>query len=170
VSIFRRHYIDGASVSTCGNGSAPDGQIRTGDKRRCCVCTGAPYLIAGNCESEDFTRTTVPGVSEARPAEVHLTVVVHTDVKPLHFRKVEGLNQNRLTLACALFEDTERYITGTKQLLSMKLRDETLAATLESGVTTRAEFDAKPGRYVVRVVVLDDEGHLSASDSIVDTR
>lgn len=102
--------------------------------------------------------------------DVHLTVVVHTDVKPLHFRKVDGFNQNRLTLACALFEDTGSYITGTKQLLAMNLRDETLAATLESGVTMKAEFDAKPGRYVVRVVVRDDEGQLSASDSIVDMR
>jgi hypothetical protein len=40
----------------------------------------------------------------------------------------------------------------------MRLKDETLATRLASGIAVRSSLTAKPGRYLVRVVVRDSEG------------
>jgi len=45
----------------------------------------------------------------------------------------------------------------------MRLRDETLANGLGSGITIRTSFDVKPGTYLVRLVVRDAEGQLMAA-------
>jgi hypothetical protein len=102
-------------------------------------------------------------------SDIHLGVLVHTDVRQLHFQKVDGANAQDLTLACALFDENGNYVQGVKQDLKMQLLDETLAE-LNSGVTTRADLVVKPGIYFIRVVVRDDEGRIAAADDVIDTR
>jgi VWFA-related protein len=102
-------------------------------------------------------------------ADIHLSVLVHTDVRQLTFQKVAGTNDQHLTLACALFDENGNYVQGIKQDLKMHLLDKTLAK-LDSGVTTKADLMVKPGIYFIRVVVRDDEGRISAADDVIDTR
>ena len=40
----------------------------------------------------------------------------------------------------------------------MKLRDTTYTRLSSSGLTVKSSYDVKPGRYLVRLVVRDDEG------------
>jgi len=102
-------------------------------------------------------------------ADIHLSVLVHTGLRQLHFQKVDGANAQGLTLACALFDENGNYVQGVKQELKMRLLDKTLAE-LNSGVTTKADLVVTPGIYFIRVVVRDDEGRISAADDVIDTR
>jgi len=105
-----------------------------------------------------------------KPTEVDakLAVLVHVDVKRLHFRKAEGRNNTDLTIAAALFDRNGSFITGNEKILEMHLRDETLERKLESGVTLKTSFDVKPGSYLVRLVVRDPEGLLSAENGAIE--
>jgi hypothetical protein len=50
----------------------------------------------------------------------------------------------------------------------MRLKDETLEHRLESGMTVKTSFDVKPGSYLVRLVVRDAEGQLSAENGAIE--
>jgi hypothetical protein len=51
----------------------------------------------------------------------------------------------------------------------MQLRDETIAARANTGITVRSTLDVKPGAYLIRLVVRDGEGQLmTAQNGAVD--
>jgi hypothetical protein len=95
-------------------------------------------------------------------------VLVHVDVKQIHFRKEEGRNRNDLTIVSGLFDRNGRFITGSEKILEMRLKDDTLANRLGSGITVKSSFDVKPGSYLVRLVVRDAEGQLAATNGAVE--
>jgi VWFA-related protein len=102
-------------------------------------------------------------------ADIHLRILIHADVRQLHFQKVDGFNRQDLVLACGLFDENGNYGKSVKQDLNMRLLDQTLAK-MDSGVTTKADLVVKPGIYFVRVVVRDDQGRISTADDAIDTR
>jgi VWFA-related protein len=97
-----------------------------------------------------------------------LSVLVHVDVKLLHFTKSEGRNCNVLTVASLIFDRNGNYLQGTEKTISLRLKDETLEHNSE-GLTLKTVFEMKPGSYTVRVVTRDDRDHLmSATNAIVE--
>jgi len=48
------------------------------------------------------------------------------------------------------------------------LKDETLQDRLNSGITLKSSFDVKPGSYIVRLVVRDEDGQLAAQSRAVE--
>jgi hypothetical protein len=80
------------------------------------------------------------------------------DVKQLHFSQVEGRNRNDVTIVCGMFDENGNYVTGVQKILEMRLKDETLATRLGSGIAVRSSLKTSPGRYLIRVVVRDAEG------------
>ena len=50
----------------------------------------------------------------------------------------------------------------------MHWKDETLEHKLDRGVTLKASFDVKPGSYLVRLVVRDNEGLVSAENGAIE--
>jgi VWFA-related protein len=105
---------------------------------------------------------------KASDTQAKLTVLAHMDARRLHFRKAEGRNGDELTFASALFNQNGNFVQGTQKVVTFRLRDETLAHMLNSGITMKTNFDVKPGNYLVRVVVRDEEGQLSAKNGAVD--
>ncbi len=101
-------------------------------------------------------------------ATAKLTVLAHLDVRPLHFRKVEGRNGEELTVVSVLFDGNGTYIQGEQKVVTLRLKDETLASHLNNGITMKTSFDAKPGNYLVRVVVRDATGEMSAENGAVE--
>ena len=97
-----------------------------------------------------------------------LTVLAHMDASRMHFRKAEGRNDDELTFASALFNQNGNFVQGTQKIVTLRLKDETLAHMLNSGITMKTNFDVKPGNYLVRVVVRDEEGQLSAKNGAVE--
>ncbi len=108
---------------------------------------------------------------KASDQDAKLVVLAHVDVKRLHFRKVEGRNDNVLTCVSALFNRNGNFIQGTQKIVTMHWKDETLEHKLDSGLTLKTSFDVKPGSYLVRLVVRDSEGQLmSAENGTVEIR
>lgn len=100
-----------------------------------------------------------------------LIVLAQVDVKHLHFRKVEGRNDNVLTCVSAVFNRNGNFIQGMQKVVTMHLKDETLERKLASGITLKTSFDVKPGSYLVRLVVRDAEGQsMSAENGTVEIR
>jgi VWFA-related protein len=92
-----------------------------------------------------------------------MTVVVRVDPKQLKFRKQEERNHDVLTIVAAVFDRDGRWIAGNEKTLTMRLRDETVAARLEAGLSLRSSFEVTPGLYQVRVVIRDSEGQMMAA-------
>lgn len=105
---------------------------------------------------------------KASDSEAKLTVLAHMDARRLHFRKAAGRNGDELTFVSALFNQNGSFVQGTQKVVTFRLKDETLAHMLNSGITMKTNFDVKPGSYLVRVVVRDEEGQLSAKNGAVD--
>ena len=97
-----------------------------------------------------------------------LAVLVRVDVRHIRYQKVDGRNRNDLMVVSALFDRNGNFIQGDQKTLEMRLTDNTLQNKLDKGVTLRANFDVKPGSYIVRCVVRDNQGDLSAQSSSID--
>lgn len=100
-----------------------------------------------------------------------LVVLAHVDVQHLRFRKADGRNNNVLTCVSALFNRNGNFIQGSQKTVTMHWKDETLQNKLTSGITLKTSFDVKPGGYLVRLVVRDEEGQsMSAENGAVEIR
>jgi VWFA-related protein len=100
--------------------------------------------------------------------DAQIAVLVRVDLRGVHFKKVDGRNRNDLTIVSALFDPNGNYVKGNEKVLEMRLRDETLQQRRDSGVTLKSSFDVKPGSYLVRLVVRDAEGQISAENGAVE--
>lgn len=100
--------------------------------------------------------------------DAKLSVVVHIDVRHIHFRKVNGRNDNNVTIVSAVFDRNGNFVSGNQKVLHLHLKDETLESRLNSGISLKSSFDVKPGSYVVRLVVRDEDGQLSEQNSAVE--
>lgn len=94
-----------------------------------------------------------------------LTVLAHVDIHSVHFRKADDRNCNELTVISAIFNRNGDYIQGTKKVLTMRLRDETLQRRMAPGINIRTSFDVKPGSYLVRLVVRDKEDKMMSAET-----
>ena len=102
-------------------------------------------------------------------SEVQLAVLAHLDLHPVHFRKQEERNTNNLAFVTALFDRDGHLVTVQEKIVQLRLRDATLTALLERGLTLRTHFDIKPGTYLVRTVVRDSEsGQISGLNRTVE--
>jgi VWFA-related protein len=98
-----------------------------------------------------------------------LSVLTHIDIKNLRFQKEAGVNNDNLTIVAGLFDRNGNILSAIQKVLTMKLREETLAARMALGVAVKTSFDVQPGKYLLRVVVRDSEGEMmSARNGIVD--
>jgi VWFA-related protein len=100
--------------------------------------------------------------------DAKLAVLVHIDARRLHFNKADGRNLNKLTIVSGIFDRNGRFISASEKILDMHLKDDTLANRMGSGITLKTNFDLKPGGYLVRLVVRDAEGQISAANGAVD--
>jgi VWFA-related protein len=100
--------------------------------------------------------------------DAKLAVLCHIDAKRLHFQKAGGRNANNLTIVSGLFDRNGKFIMGNEKTLEMHLKDDTLENKLSSGITIKSSFDVKPGSYLVRLVVRDAEGQLSAANGAIE--
>jgi VWFA-related protein len=105
---------------------------------------------------------------KATEVDAKLAVLCHVDVRKIHFRKADGRNSDDLTIVSGLFDRNGRFISGNQKVLEMHLKDDTLANKLNSGITIKSSFDVKPGSYLVRLVVRDADGQLSATNGAIE--
>lgn len=95
--------------------------------------------------------------------KAELTVVAHIKADGLRFRKADARNNDRVTVVSSLFDADGNFVKGIQRVITMRLRDQSLATLERSGIAVTEEFDVPPGRYVVRLVVRDAEGQTMAA-------
>jgi hypothetical protein len=98
-------------------------------------------------------------------ADAKLTVLAHVDVRRLRFHKADGRNNDELTVVSALFNRNGNYLQGSQKTVTMRIKDDTLANKLNSGITLKTSFDVTPGSYLVRLVVRDSEAQLLSAEN-----
>jgi VWFA-related protein len=96
-------------------------------------------------------------------AKAEISVVARLDAKALKFRKAEERNNDTLTVVTGLFDQNGNYISGIERVVELRLRDQSLQVLERSGISVEQSFSVPPGRYIVRVVLKDSEGHTTAA-------
>jgi len=91
-------------------------------------------------------------------AEARLAVLTHFDLKNIHFQKLQGRNNDQLTIVTGIFDENGNFVTGLSKIVEMNLLDTTYTRLSRSGFTVKTSFDVKPGTYLVRMVVRDAVG------------
>jgi VWFA-related protein len=91
-------------------------------------------------------------------SQARLAVLTHFDVKSIHFQKLQGRNNDQLTIVTGIFDENGNFVTGLSKIVEMKLLDTTYNRLSRSGFTVKTSFDVKPGTYLVRMVVRDAVG------------
>ncbi len=94
-------------------------------------------------------------------AQITVTARIKTD--GLRFRKSDERNNDQVTVVSGLFDSNGNFVKGIQRVITLHLRDQSLASLESSGILVKEVFDAAPGRYVVRVVVRDAEGQTMAA-------
>jgi VWFA-related protein len=94
-----------------------------------------------------------------------LSIVARVNIKHLHYRKADGRNNDTLTLVGGVFDRNGNYVTGAQKTIEMKLKDQTLEAVPEEGITVKTALDVKSGSYIVRLVVRDSEGQVMSAQN-----
>ena len=98
-------------------------------------------------------------------SDATVDVIARVDIARLPFRKEDGRNRDTLTMVIGLFDQNGNYVSAIQKTIDMRLKDENMNAWLRNGVETKTEFNVKPGKYLVRLVVRDDEGQSMAEQS-----
>ena len=102
---------------------------------------------------------------KASATDARLVVITRVDVRKLRYRKVDGRNGDDVLVVSGLFDRNGNFLQSVAKTLKMRLKDETLAGKLDSGIAIRSDFKVAPGRYVVRLVVRDAEGQMMAAQN-----
>jgi VWFA-related protein len=100
-------------------------------------------------------------------APKHLSDAVETakrEVEEALFSR-EEMRDIPVEMHTQFFKSTGNYVTGNRKRIEMRLRDDTLENRLGSGLAVRTSFDVKPGSYMIRLLVRNDEGQLMAAQN-----
>ena len=89
---------------------------------------------------------------------VRLTVVTHIETEQIKFRKVDGRNQDTLTITTGIFDENGRMLSGLQRVLDLALKDATLELANRKGLNVKLNFNVQPGTFMVRTVVRDSQG------------
>ncbi len=102
---------------------------------------------------------------KASAFDARLVVVARLDVRKLRYRKIDGRNGDEVLVVAGLFDRNGNFVQSVAKTIKMRLKDDTLAEKLNSGISIRSDFKVAPGRYVVRLVVRDAEGQMMAAQN-----
>ena len=115
----------------------------------------------------------IPTALEIQPPATNtvsakLVIVAHVDVRSIAFQEHDGRSHNSLIATFSLFDHDGKYIHGQQNKIEMNYPSGQLAAKLAAGLNLKSEFDAKSGRYLVRLVLRDEQGQMSACSKMVE--
>lgn len=102
---------------------------------------------------------------KASDEKADLTVVARIKAEGLRFRKANDRNNDQVTVVSAVYDSNGNFIKGIQRVITMHLRDQSLASVENAGIVVKEDFNVAPGRYVVRLVVRDGEGQTMAAQN-----
>jgi len=101
---------------------------------------------------------------KASEKDATISVVCRMDPRHIQFKKADGRNINVLTVVSAVFDRNGNFLSGIEKTVDLKMKDETLAKLMTTGVmTVKTNFSVPPGSYMIRLVVRDSEGQMMSA-------
>jgi VWFA-related protein len=97
--------------------------------------------------------------------KAELTVVARIKAEGLRFRRANDRNNDQVTVVSAVYDSNGNFIKGIQRVITLRLRDQSLASLESAGIVVKEDFNVAPGRYVVRLVVRDSEGRTMAAQN-----
>ena len=94
-------------------------------------------------------------------AELTVTALLNPD--NLRFQKAAERNNDTVTVVTGVFDGNGNYVAGIERVVQLHLRDQTLTALRNAGISVEERFTVPPGRYLVRLVVQDAGGQTTAA-------
>ncbi len=76
-------------------------------------------------------------------------MVTHVGTEAIKFRKVDGRNQDTLTITTGIFDQNGRMLAGLQRVLELQLKDATLERANKTGLNVKLNFDVQPGTFLV---------------------
>lgn len=120
-------------------------------------------------EVQEFPVSIQTQFFKTAPDVARLSVLSRIDMKLLRFQRVQGRQNNTLTIVAGLFDRNGNLLKSIMKTVEMRLKEETFEARMAAGLNVKTSFDVQPGKYVLRLVVRDSEGQMmSARNGIVD--
>jgi len=105
------------------------------------------------------------------PGPPGMTMIVHLDIRRIHFRSWNDRRVQKLTIVEALLDDHGNVVAGKKSVLQIAFREATFNRFAASGFTTAMTVHAPPGHYLARGAAQEAmEGKLSAGSASVDIK
>jgi VWFA-related protein len=91
-----------------------------------------------------------------------LAILTHLELKsdqspPILFKQEGDTNQNNITFAVALVDETGKVLTVKQRLARIKISAQELKEMTANGIEVTMNFPVKPGKYKVRAVVTESE-------------
>lgn len=99
--------------------------------------------------------------SSETKAELTVTALLNPD--NLRFQKAAERNNDTVTVVTGLFDGNGNYVSGIQRVVQLHLRDQTMTALRNAGISVEETFTVPPGRYFVRLVVQDAGGQTTAA-------
>jgi VWFA-related protein len=90
-------------------------------------------------------------------SDARLAVLTRIDLHELHFRKEGDRNLDNLTFVTVVFDRDGRVVSVLEKSVELHLREASLEKYMQTGISSRALFDIKPGTYLVRAIVRDSQ-------------
>jgi hypothetical protein len=103
-------------------------------------------------------------------SEKQAQITVHTRVYPknLKLKKADGRNYDQVRIVATVFDHNGKLVAGKESVVDLRMRDETVEQMQEGGIVVRTDFELKPAKYLVRMILRDAEGkQISAQNSVV---
>lgn len=149
----------GVTVQARDGYLAPDGKLTEAER--------AAREIEDAVFSRDESReipVTVGGACPAKPAKV--CVSMRIGLGAVRFSTEGGRSRASLTATVGLFDSNGIYIDGKRDKLDLDYA----GGKVPASVQVRGGFNAAPGTCFVRVVVRDQDGHMSSINRTVEVR
>lgn len=115
--------------------------------------------VASNVETTQFPVALSAQVAEEKGDTRAVSLFLHLDTTPLHFRKVGDHNINTVTFVSAVFDQDGKIVDSQQRRATMDILDAQLPDLFKGGVDAEMTFHLKPGIYRIREVVTDSEEH-----------
>jgi VWFA-related protein len=110
----------------------------------------------------------IPVTLKTQVSQGKLSAIAHFGIGGIRFVNKDGHNRSSVTATVSLFEAGGKYLKGVQDVVNLDFPDDKLAAAIASGDAVRADFDAPAGSYVVRLVLRDNDGHMSSTSSPIE--
>ena len=109
--------------------------------------------VRGSEERRDFPLSVTEKQSPPSNGVQQLAIQAHISIEKLPFQRKDDRYVDMLTFVVALFDQSEKMVSGTEAQMELALKQDSYKRFLDTGINGTMSVVAPPGAYRLRVVV-----------------